>query len=125
EGLDLTGKRVGVVGTGSTAVQVVTELSKIASELTVFQREPNWVFPKGNRPFSADERKSLKGWIPHKLRRFRHFLKYELESASKAQSVGTPRNLKLREQGLAFLNKELEGRDDLKKVLTPDYPVWG
>jgi cation diffusion facilitator CzcD-associated flavoprotein CzcO len=43
---DLTGKRVAVIGTGATAVQLIPELAKLASELTVYQRTPIWVSPK-------------------------------------------------------------------------------
>jgi cation diffusion facilitator CzcD-associated flavoprotein CzcO len=43
---DLTGKRVGVIGTGATSVQMIPEVAKAASKLHVFQRRPIWVFPK-------------------------------------------------------------------------------
>jgi cation diffusion facilitator CzcD-associated flavoprotein CzcO len=43
---DLTGKRVAVIGTGASAVQVIPEVAPIAKHLTVFQRTPIWCFPK-------------------------------------------------------------------------------
>src|SRR4051812_32115613 len=43
---DLTGKRVAVIGTGATAVQLVPEIARVAAQLTVFQRTPIWVTPK-------------------------------------------------------------------------------
>ncbi|QRY84650.1 NAD(P)/FAD-dependent oxidoreductase [Tsukamurella tyrosinosolvens] len=43
---DLTGQRIGVIGTGATGVQLVPELAKVAGHLTVFQRTPIWVVPK-------------------------------------------------------------------------------
>lgn len=43
---DLTGKRVGLIGTGATGVQLIPEVAKTASQLTVFQRTPIWVSPK-------------------------------------------------------------------------------
>lgn len=43
---DLTGKRVAVIGTGASAVQVIPEIAPIAAQLTVFQRTPIWCFPK-------------------------------------------------------------------------------
>ncbi|AGB26034.1 putative flavoprotein involved in K+ transport [Mycobacterium sp. JS623] len=46
ETYQFTGKRVAIIGTGSTAVQVVPELAKRASELIVYQRTPTWVMPK-------------------------------------------------------------------------------
>src|SRR3954452_6568346 len=45
---DLTGKRVAVIGTGATAVQLIPEIARQASELTVFQRTPIWVTPKAD-----------------------------------------------------------------------------
>ena len=44
--LDLTGKRVAVIGTGASAVQLIPEIAPIVKELTVFQRTPIWCFPK-------------------------------------------------------------------------------
>ena len=52
---DLTGKVVAVVGTGSSATQVVPAIQPIVQQLYVFQREPGWVMPKGERDFT-DER---------------------------------------------------------------------
>jgi cation diffusion facilitator CzcD-associated flavoprotein CzcO len=50
EGLDLTGKRVGIIGTGSTGVQAITALAPIVQHLTVFQRSAQYVVPIGNLP---------------------------------------------------------------------------
>ncbi|MCE7010242.1 NAD(P)/FAD-dependent oxidoreductase [Kibdelosporangium philippinense] len=50
DGYDLAGKRVAVIGTGATAVQLIPELSKVAAELTVYQRTPIWVSPKLDFP---------------------------------------------------------------------------
>lgn len=47
---DLTGKRVGIIGTGASAVQVIPEMAPIVSHLTVFQRTPIWCFPKFDVP---------------------------------------------------------------------------
>ena len=42
----LEGKRVGVIGSAASAVQIIPEVAKLAAELTVFQRSPNWVIPR-------------------------------------------------------------------------------
>src|SRR5581483_2188639 len=47
---DLTGKRVAVIGTGASAVQVIPEIAPIVKHLTVFQRTPIWCFPKFDVP---------------------------------------------------------------------------
>ena len=54
------GKRVGVIGTGATAVQLIQEVAKSAGHLTVFQRTPNWCAPLHNRPITAEEQKQIK-----------------------------------------------------------------
>lgn len=56
ENLDLSGKRVGLIGTGSTGAQILTELGSQGHNLTVFQRTPQWVFPLPNRKYLAIER---------------------------------------------------------------------
>ncbi|NWH07794.1 MAG: NAD(P)/FAD-dependent oxidoreductase [Alphaproteobacteria bacterium] len=57
-GLSLEGKRVGVIGSAASAVQIIPEVAKIARELVVFQRTPNWVIPRLDRPIT-DEEKTL------------------------------------------------------------------
>lgn len=60
EGIDLAGKRVAVVGTGATGVQVIQEMAKIAGHLTVVQKEPNWCKPLWNSPISPEEMADIK-----------------------------------------------------------------
>jgi cation diffusion facilitator CzcD-associated flavoprotein CzcO len=59
--VDFTGKRVGVIGTGSTGVQVVPSIAGQAESVTVFQRTPNYVVEAGNAPLSAEEKSELGG----------------------------------------------------------------
>jgi cation diffusion facilitator CzcD-associated flavoprotein CzcO len=53
EGVELAGKRVAVIGTGSSGVQFITEVAKDVAQLHVFQRTPNWCMPLNNRPISG------------------------------------------------------------------------
>ncbi|XPS79431.1 hypothetical protein M3J09_011414 [Ascochyta lentis] len=53
--LDLKGKRIAVIGTGSTGVQLATELSKIAGHLTIFQRTPNMALPMKQAEYTPPE----------------------------------------------------------------------
>ena len=55
EGVELEGKRVGIVGTGATAIQVIAEIADKVGELYVFQRRPNWSAPLNNGPISEAE----------------------------------------------------------------------
>ncbi|KAE9390459.1 cyclohexanone monooxygenase [Gymnopus androsaceus JB14] len=60
EEYDLTGKRVGIIGTGATGVQVIQEIAPIVDHLTVFQRTPNLCLPMRQRQISAEEQEKLK-----------------------------------------------------------------
>ncbi|HEY1358398.1 MAG TPA: NAD(P)/FAD-dependent oxidoreductase [Thermoleophilaceae bacterium] len=53
----LAGKRIAVIGTGSTGVQIVTDLAGIAGRLAHFQRTPQWILPAPNRPYGRWERR--------------------------------------------------------------------
>ena len=55
EGVDFTGKRVAVIGTGSSAIQSIPIIAAQAAHTTVFQRTPNFSMPAGNRALGADE----------------------------------------------------------------------
>jgi cation diffusion facilitator CzcD-associated flavoprotein CzcO len=58
--LDLTGKRVAVIGTGASAIQIVPELQRAAGRLDVYQRTAPWVLPRHDRTYSRLERLALK-----------------------------------------------------------------
>jgi cyclohexanone monooxygenase len=64
EGVDFTGKRVGVIGTGSSAIQSIPIMAQQASHLTVFQRTPNFSLPAKNAALDPDEFKALKSRYP-------------------------------------------------------------
>jgi cyclohexanone monooxygenase len=60
EHVDFTGKRVGIVGSGSTAVQILTAVAHTAKEATIFQRTPNYVMPGRNYPVDEYENQRKK-----------------------------------------------------------------
>ncbi len=60
EGVDFTGKRVAVIGTGSSAIQSIPLIAAQAAHTTVFQRTPNYSMPAGNRPLDPAEVAKLK-----------------------------------------------------------------
>ncbi len=60
EPLDLAGKRIAVIGTGATAIQLIPEVAKAAAQLTVFQRRPNWAAPLNNRPITPAEMDAIR-----------------------------------------------------------------
>ena len=69
EGMDLAGKRVGVIGTGATAVQLITEIAREVGHLTVFQRTPNFCAPLRNRPITDEEQRQIRANYPEIFRR--------------------------------------------------------
>lgn len=60
EGVDFTGRRVGVIGTGSSGIQAIPRIAEQAEHLSVFQRTPNYSVPAGNRPLSDEDRRAQK-----------------------------------------------------------------
>lgn len=56
EPVSFAGKRVGVIGTGSSGIQVIPEIAKEADHVTVFQRTPQYTVPARNRPLAPEER---------------------------------------------------------------------
>ena len=58
--VDLTGKRIAVIGTGASAVQIIPELQKVAGHVDVYQRTAHWVIPRNDRTYSRLERLALR-----------------------------------------------------------------
>lgn len=126
EDLKLDGLRVGVVGTGSSAVQVVAEAAKVAKSVTVFQRSPNWAMPKGNRAFTDEERSRQSRPLPYFLKFLHEYYKYEkIKIFGKQDQPGSRTNDRMRGIAEAHLKRALDGRPDLIGKLTPDFPFYG
>ena len=69
EDINVVGKRVGIIGTGATAVQTIQTIAKSVGHLTVFQRTPNWCFPLNNSKISSEEMADIKARYPEILAR--------------------------------------------------------
>jgi cation diffusion facilitator CzcD-associated flavoprotein CzcO len=65
EPVTFEGKRVAVVGTGASGVQIIPEIVDLVDDLTVYQRTPNWCTPLNNRPITAEEQAALKAGFEH------------------------------------------------------------
>ncbi|MDP3552288.1 MAG: NAD(P)/FAD-dependent oxidoreductase [Novosphingobium sp.] len=65
--IDFSGKRVGIIGTGATGVQIIPIVAEKAGQLQVFQRSPNWCTPLGNTPISKDEMEVIRKRYPNIL----------------------------------------------------------
>jgi cation diffusion facilitator CzcD-associated flavoprotein CzcO len=64
EGVDFTGKRVGVIGTGSSGIQSIPIIAEQAEQLFVFQRTPNYSVPAHNGPLDAEAEREIKANYP-------------------------------------------------------------
>jgi cation diffusion facilitator CzcD-associated flavoprotein CzcO len=64
EGVDFTGKRVGLVGTGSTGIQAAPVIAETAGHLTVFQRTANYSVPARNAPLTPEQQRAFKKDFP-------------------------------------------------------------
>jgi len=64
QGVDFTGRRVGVVGTGSSGVQSIPVIADQAAHLVVFQRTPNFSLPARNKPLDPEARAAVKASYP-------------------------------------------------------------
>jgi cation diffusion facilitator CzcD-associated flavoprotein CzcO len=68
EPVSLEGKRVGIIGTGATGIQIIQEIVKTVGHLTVFQRTPNWSAPLHNSKISSEEMDAIRKQYPEIFR---------------------------------------------------------
>jgi cation diffusion facilitator CzcD-associated flavoprotein CzcO len=120
---DLTGKVVAVVGTGSSATQVVPAIQPNAAKVYVFQRSPGWVVPKGERDLSVDERP--RGWALRKQRLQQRYLLEKNLWRGRLYRPGTKTNAIREEFCRAYIARVFKDRPDLATAVTPTYPYPG
>jgi len=116
--VELAGKRIGVVGNGSTGVQMMEPLSGVASHLTLFQRTPQWIFPIGNKPYSDGERRWTRR-LPILGRLTRAFYKRVFDKASVGVTEEGYWRRRMAEGCREHLTKVKD--PELRAKLTPDY----
>ncbi|WP_326565644.1 NAD(P)/FAD-dependent oxidoreductase [Amycolatopsis rhabdoformis] len=120
-GVDLTGKRVAVIGTGASAVQFVPKIVGQVENLTLFQRTPPWVMPKADHDMPGWTRGLFKA-LPLAQRAYRDFLYWALEARAIGFN-GQPWVMRLG-QRIAQRNIEQAVADPaLRAKLTPDYTM--
>ncbi len=123
---DLTGKVVAVVGTGSSATQVVPAIQPIVEQLYVFQREPGWVMAKGERDLTDDERAALGS--PWRRKRERWRQQFVLEKSlwrGNLYRPGTKVNEAREQLCRRYIARQFADRPDLREAVTPKYPYPG
>ncbi|OBF99204.1 monooxygenase [Mycobacterium sp. 852014-52450_SCH5900713] len=118
-GVDLSGRKVAVIGTGASAVQVVPELARIATGVTVFQRTPPWMVPKDDRAFSARELARFRRQ-PWAARRERWRIWKQFHDFA-GNAVEDPQVANRSRVASSFLERTVAD-ERLRRALTPDYP---
>lgn len=116
--VSLAGKRVAVVGSAASAVQVVPEVAKEAAEVHVFCRTPNWVTPRNNTPYSEEERDGLRDpqrWRRLWRRQYRESMLWYGAFRRRPEAIQ-----QLRETCLANLRSAISD-PELVAALTPDF----
>ena len=117
--VDLAGKKVAVIGTGASGVQVVPELAQIVDHLTVFQRTPPWMVPKDDRPYSASELARFRR-NPLAVRRTRWQI-WKFQHDNTATFADDPIVTARGQFATSFLERTVAD-DRLRGALSPDYP---
>jgi cation diffusion facilitator CzcD-associated flavoprotein CzcO len=120
---DLTGKRVAIIGTGASAVQVIPEIAPIVERLTVFQRTPIWCFPKPDVPVSPTARRLMRIPGGQIVQRLLSQAYVELTFTLPAQYFTiNPMAKKMSKFGASYLRKQVDD-PEVRDKLTPRYDV--
>lgn len=120
---DLTGKRVAIIGTGASAVQVIPEIAPVVKQLTVFQRTPIWCFPKFDMPLSPITRRMMRLPGGHVVQRLLSQAYVELTFTLPAQYFTVnPMAKNMSKVGEAYLRKQVDD-PQVRAKLTPRYAV--
>lgn len=116
--VDLDGKRIVVVGSAASAVQIVPELAKVAKHLTVLQRSANWIMPRNRRFYSSAERRMFRRFprLIALTRRVQGFLMGQVEHAA---TIGHPRMDQFEWYARQYLERTIDD-PALRAALTPD-----
>ena len=118
----LDGTKIAVIGTGSTGVQIVSTLATRASELTHFQRSPQWILPVEDRPFTEEERESFRN-DPEALRAKHYDDEIEAGIERFSAAITDPESSAMQEiDQLVLSNLEESVTDEeLKEKIRPHY----
>jgi cyclohexanone monooxygenase len=119
--VDVTGARVAVLGTGSTASQLLPELAAKAEQVYSIQRSPTWVLPKPDRPYT-DREKWVFDHIPFAKKVYRTRLWLRSESNIAVIENGSDKTQEFRSIAVKHLEAAVAD-PELRRKLTPDHPL--
>ncbi len=117
---DLTGRRVAVIGTGASAIQIVPAIAPITEHLDVYQRTPGWILPRKDEAFTDEEKRRF-AKDPATARALRDELYAQFESATTFVH-GDPVGALIADIARGYLERKVAD-PALRARLTPDYPI--
>ncbi len=118
---DLTGKRVAVIGTGASAIQIVPEVAKIAERLDVYQRTAPWVIPRWDRPYTGIEKLGFR-LVPGLQKAYRTGIYWGRETFVPAFTRWPWMAEPARRAALANLRRGISD-PELRRKVTPHYRI--
>ncbi|MFC6287641.1 flavin-containing monooxygenase [Nocardioides sp. GCM10027113] len=119
--VDLTGKRVAVIGTGASAIQIVPELQKVVGHLDVYQRTAPWVIPRNDRRYTRVERLAFRH-LPALQRLARTAIYWGRETYVPAFTVDARIATPAKKMALANIRKGISD-PELREKVTPSFEI--
>ena len=116
--VNLSGKRVAIVGSAASAVQIVPEVAREAAQLTVLQRSPNWIMPRGRKPYSEARRKWMRRF-PVLISLTRWLQRLMMGQVHNAATLGHNRMGQFEKIARKFIHDTIPD-EALREALTPD-----
>ena len=113
-------RRVAVIGTGASAIQIVPAIAPIVDHLDVFQRSPAWIMPRGDEPFTAEQKRHF-AEHPMDARRHRHGI-YRFYEGNTMIKVDDRRIEVFEKYARAHLESSVSD-PELRAQLRPDYSI--
>lgn len=115
------GKRVGIIGTGASSIQIIPHVADLPKKMTIFQRTAPWISPRQNNEISNEGKERFKkyplyNWL------WREFIYWTLELRGMFKYKNSFAAKALRKESIRFLNKSVKD-PDLRKKLTPNYEI--
>ncbi|MEY2927566.1 MAG: hypothetical protein RL367_2043 [Pseudomonadota bacterium] len=135
-GLDVTGKRVAVIGTGATGYQLIPELAKLAGQVTVFQRKPQWIFAV---PGYLSKLPPAVNWLDRNLPYHINFMRFRTNWLTGEHVYGDVFNLdpdwpgvddksalnrEIRDARIAFIRESFAANPDMADAMIPPHPPF-
>jgi cation diffusion facilitator CzcD-associated flavoprotein CzcO len=126
------GKRVAVIGNGSSAIQIVPEVAKVASHLTNIVRSPTWISAPfvedlsgapGSNPAYSEEQKEHFRKNPEAHLKHRHELAHAFNHFYEALIEDSPANKEAMKRTKALMEERLAGHPEIQKQVIPEWSL--